>query len=68
MIKAIITPEMNDPGIMAVRLFKQPGDIARPPFDNADRPGYVMAVGKTQADAESLAESFVSGTQVLLED
>jgi biotin carboxylase len=67
-IKAIVPPEMNDPGIKGVHIFKKPGDIARPPFDNADRLGYVMAVGKTQEEAERLAESFVMGTQVLLEE
>ncbi len=67
-IKAIITPTTDAPGIMAVHLFKQPGDMTRPPFDNADRLGCVMAVGKTQADAERLAENFVNNTQVLLED
>ncbi|MFA6969853.1 MAG: ATP-grasp domain-containing protein [Gallionella sp.] len=66
-IKAIITPEIDAPGIMAVHLFKKPGDMTRPPFDNADRLGYVMAVGKTQMDAERLAEDFVNNTQVVLE-
>lgn len=67
-IKDIITPATDAPGIMAVHLFKKPGDMTRPPFDNADRLGYVMAVGRTQTDAERLAEDFVSNTQVLLED
>lgn len=66
-IKSIVTPEMDDPGIKAVHIFKKPGDMTRPPFDNADRLGYVMAVGKTQEAAERLAESFVMNTQVLLE-
>lgn len=67
-IKSIVTPDAAMPGIMAVHLFKKPGDFVRPPFENADRLGYVMAVGKSQAEAEALAESFVSNTQVLLED
>lgn len=66
-LKAIITPDKRDSGIMAVHLFKQPGSRVRPPFDNADRLGYVMAVGPTQADAERLAEAFVKNTQVLIE-
>jgi biotin carboxylase len=67
-IKAIVTPETDDPGIMAVHLFKNPGDRVRPPFENADRLGYVMVVGKTQAEAEHFADKFVSDTQVLLEE
>jgi biotin carboxylase len=67
-IKAILPPQSDDQGIMAVHIFKKPGDLVRPPFENADRLGYVMAVGKTQPDAEHLAESFVVNTQVLLED
>ncbi|MFA6920690.1 MAG: ATP-grasp domain-containing protein [Gallionella sp.] len=67
-IRAIVTPDADQPGIMAVHIFKKPGDMTRPPFDNADRLGYVMAVGKTQADAERLAEDFVRNTQVLLDD
>jgi biotin carboxylase len=67
-IKAIVPPKMDDPGIKAVHIFKKPGDITRPPFDNADRLGYVMAVGSTQEEAERLAESFVMGTQIFLEE
>lgn len=67
-IKSIVLPKTDEPGIMAVHLFKKPGDATRPPFENADRLGYVMAVGKTQADAERLAENFVLNTQVLIED
>lgn len=66
-VKSIVTPPC-DAGIMAVHVFKKPGDAVRPPFENADRLGYVMAIGKTQQDAERIAEKFVSDTQVLLED
>lgn len=67
-IKSIDLPPMNNPAIMEVHLFKKPGDAVRPPFDNADRLGYVMAAGKTQAEAESLAESFIADTRVTLEE
>lgn len=66
-LKAIILPEAKDPNIKAVYLFKKPGDFTQPPYNNADRLGFVMAVGKTQADAELLAESYVENTQVILE-
>jgi len=65
-IKSIVTPDMDTPGIRAVHIFKQPGDVVRPPFENADRLGYVMAVGKTQKEAEKLADDFVAGTQINL--
>jgi len=67
-IKAIVPPKMDDPRIKSLHIFKKPGDVARPPFDNADRLGYVMAVGETQEEAERLAESFVRNTQVFLEE
>ncbi|MCX7193569.1 MAG: ATP-grasp domain-containing protein [Proteobacteria bacterium] len=66
-LNAVVTPKTDDPRIMAVHVFKKPGDRVRPPFDNADRLGYVMVVGKTQFEAERLAEDFVNNTQVLLE-
>jgi biotin carboxylase len=67
-IKAIVPPDRDEPGLMAVHIFKKTGDVVRPPFENADRLGYVMAVGQSQLAAEQLAESFVANTQVLLED
>lgn len=67
-LDAIVTPDRDAPGIRAVHLFKQPGEPVRPPFDNADRLGYVMAVGKNQAEAERIAEKFVSDTRILLKD
>lgn len=67
-IKSIVLPDVTDTRVKAVHLFKKPGDAARPPFENSDRLGFVMAVGKTQQEAERVAEDFVSRTQVLLEE
>ncbi len=66
-LREIVTPALQ-PGISAVHLFKKPGDPVRPPFDNADRIGYVMAVGDTQQAAEYLAEDFVGNTRVVLDE
>ena len=66
-IKAIITPNIDANGIKAIHLFKKPGDMTRPPFENSDRIGYVMVVGKTQSEAEQVAEDFVNNTRVLLQ-
>ncbi len=65
-LDAIVTPDADAPGIAALHLFKKPGDPVRPPFDNADRLGYVMAVGKNQTEAERIAEKFVADTRVVL--
>ncbi|HWZ49707.1 MAG TPA: ATP-grasp domain-containing protein, partial [Herbaspirillum sp.] len=53
-------PQWHDPRIRCVELLKQKGDHIRPPFENADRIGYIMVCAATRSEAEQLADSFVS--------
>ena len=48
-------------------ILKQPGQPVRPPYDNADRIGYVMVRAPDRQQAEQLAEQFVSECRVILE-
>ena len=65
-LETIRLPEQADPLIRRVTFFQQPGDDVRPPVSNADRLGYVIALGKTQKAAEQLAENYVKETHVEL--
>lgn len=55
--------ELPDPGpaVRRVVLFKAQGDLVRPPLSNADRLGYVVALGDTEPAAEQAAERYVDG-------
>jgi len=63
-LSKIELPETADPAICRVVIFKQPGETVRPPIQNGDRIGYVIAVGPTQADAERIAEAYVAATRI----
>ena len=65
-LKNIVPPEQVDPLIRRVAFFKRYGDAVQPPMSNGDRLGYVIAVGKTQKEAEKLADTYVRGTHVEL--
>jgi hypothetical protein len=49
-------------------VLEKPGDRVRPPFEDADRLGYVMACGPVRRELEKVAEDFVSGARVKLSD
>ena len=53
-------PQWHDPKIRCVELLKGKGDYIRPPFENADRIGYIMVCAATRSEAEQLADRFVS--------
>lgn len=59
-------PDEAGPAVRRVALFKAPGDPVRPPINNGDRLGYVIAVGETQAAAEAVADRYVAGSTVHL--
>jgi biotin carboxylase len=59
-------PRAERPGLRCVELLKRAGDAVRPPLENADRIGYVMACAPTPAEAQALAERFVQQTRVEL--
>ena len=66
-IGSIDLPARQDPNIRSVEILKKVDDWVGPPFENADRIGYVMTVGPSKAIAEELAERFVTDTAVALE-
>lgn len=63
-LEQIELPLWHDPRIRSVELLKGSGDAVRPPLENADRLGCVMVCSSSRADAEQLAERFVSETIV----
>ncbi len=66
-LREIVLPEQQDPAICAVEMLKKPGDWVRPPFDNTDRLGYVMAVAASIGEAERIAEEYSSRCRVLID-
>ncbi len=66
-LREIVLPEQRDPAIRTVEMLKQPGDRVRPPFDNTDRLGYVMAVAGSAGEAERIAEEYSSRCCVLID-
>jgi hypothetical protein len=66
-LRRVDLPEQLDPAVRRVVLFKQVGDAVRPPMNNGDRIGYVIAVGNTQAAAEQIATGFVRASAVSLQ-
>jgi hypothetical protein len=62
-IRTISLPSQTD-GIRCVEMLRGVGDLVRPPFENADRLGYVMAVGPSREAAERAADDFVAGATV----
>jgi biotin carboxylase len=65
-LDAVELPEKTDDAIRRVVLFKETGDPLRPPINNGDRIGYVIAVGATQANAEANADHYIAGGKVIL--
>jgi len=59
-------PPYRDSHICCVEILKKPGDYVRPPFENADRIGYVMVCAQARNEAEQLADDFVSSAKVIL--
>ncbi len=53
-------PNSDDPRIRCVEILKKPGDYVGPPFENADRIGYVMVCSHSQHEAELLADAFIA--------
>ena len=66
-LHSIHLPTQTEESVRRVVLFKEPGDIVRPPISNGDRIGYVIAVGTSQEAAESVAESYVRETRVVFQ-
>jgi biotin carboxylase len=52
--------------IKCVEILKKEGDHVRPPFENADRIGYVMTCDPDRNHAERIAQNFVNSTKLQL--
>jgi biotin carboxylase len=65
-LEAVQLPGWRDPRIRCVEILKRPGDTVQPPYENADRIGYVVVCGPSRAEAEQLADCFVSQTKIML--
>ena len=67
-MEAIDLPVWTDPGLRCVEMLKKPGDHVVPPYENADRLGYVMTCCSSRREAEMLADRFVSEVRVQLSE
>jgi biotin carboxylase len=66
-LDAVQLPAWPDARIRSVEILKRAGDRVGPPFENADRIGFVMVCGEDRGHAEALADHFVAGARVLIE-
>ena len=60
----ITLPNSRDPGGAEVMLLARVGDRVQPPFDNADRLGYVMTCGRDRSAIEALADRTIEEAHV----
>jgi len=65
-LEGVDLPRQIDRQVRRVVLFKEAGDMVAPALSNADRLGYVIAVGETQPQAEQIADEYVAGCRVRL--
>ena len=65
-LESVILPAVMADGVKHVEIIKKPGDQVGYPYQNADRIGYVMTLGKTRQHAEKLADTFISAVIVTL--
>jgi biotin carboxylase len=59
-LDSVEVPAFRHERIRCVEILKRQGDHVRPPLENVDRIGYVLATGSDRLEAEGLAEAFVS--------
>ena len=65
-IENVQPPAWTSPFIACFDILKKEGHPVSSPFENADRIGYVVALGQSQLEAEALAERYISETVVHL--
>jgi biotin carboxylase len=63
-LASVHLPDSIPAEIRCVEILKKIGDQVRPPFENADRIGYVMACGNDCDMSERIAKEFVESTKV----
>jgi len=59
-LNSLILPAVINSFIKRVTIFKQPGDVVRPPIGNSDRIGYVIATAPKKEDAVMAAEAYIA--------
>ena len=65
-LQSIRLPAQPATAVFHVEMLKQAGDEVRPPFENADRVGYVMTCARTRDEAEITAKQFIDNTELVL--
>jgi biotin carboxylase len=59
-------PDLPDPSIKRVTVFKRPGDPVKPPMSNSDRIAYVIATGPTAVSAVQAAEAYIAASKIVI--
>jgi biotin carboxylase len=65
-LERVIWPPNLSKSTVLTEVFKHPGQHVRPPIENVDRIGYVMARAHARDEAERIATRIVAQTQVVL--
>jgi biotin carboxylase len=63
-LEAVHLPSLPAAHVRCVEILKHAGDSVSPPFENADRIGYVMACAEDRLQAEASADAFVTASRV----
>ncbi|MBI1395881.1 MAG: ATP-grasp domain-containing protein [Betaproteobacteria bacterium] len=59
-------PPSGNPAIRCTEILRMPGEAVRPPYENADRIGYVIACASSREEAERIADEHVRRTRIRL--
>ncbi|HEY4956998.1 MAG TPA: ATP-grasp domain-containing protein, partial [Caldimonas sp.] len=65
-LEEVRLPSWRDERIHCVEILRQLGDEVAPPFENADRIGYVMVCGNGRLEVERLADRYVADAHVVV--
>ena len=65
-LEEVQLPAWQDERVRSVEILRRPGNEVAPPFENADRIGYVMVCGNDRLAAEELADRFVEECRVVM--
>jgi biotin carboxylase len=60
LLNRVIQPKLPIPGVKSVEIMKKRGDWIRPPMENADRIGLIVASAADKLEAEQSAEQYLS--------
>jgi predicted ATP-grasp superfamily ATP-dependent carboligase len=57
-------PDSCHDAIREVAMFKKPGDLIGPAYENAQRLGYVMVASSNQEEADAIAEAYIEACTI----